>query len=108
MSHPTGYNFEEAIHGVLETKVALERAQAAVARLEQLLTETPRYFQPVAEPAFRLRDRLIEDLETLEVQLSKASAAAHSGAEPPGDGPRDVDPRDHGVPIEDAVNLGAQ
>ncbi len=108
MTKPTGYNYEEAIHAVLETKTALERAQAAVGRIEQLLSEAPRYFEPVAEPAFRLRDRLIEDLGTLEARLAEVTAAARAGSEPPGAGPRDLDPRDHGAPIQDAVNLGAQ
>ncbi len=108
MTRPTGYNFEEAIHGVLETRTALERAQAIMNRLEQLLSETPRYFGPLAEPTFRLRDRLIEDLGTLEAQLAQANSAVSAGAEPEGAGPRDLDPLNHGVPIGQAVNLGSQ
>jgi hypothetical protein len=102
MTEKPDFNFEEAIHGVLETKTALERAGTVVNRLEQLLTQRPRAFAPLAERAFRLRDRLIEDLETLEARLARAEAGADAG-----DGPRD--PRhDLDVPLGDAVALGGQ
>ncbi len=108
MTNPSGYNYEEAIHGVLETKTALERAQALMERVEKLLSEAPRYFEAVAEPAFRLRDRLVEDLGTLEARMAEVSAAAKAGGPPPGDGPRDLDPRAHGVPLGDSVYIGGQ
>ena len=92
------FNFEEAIHGVLETRTALERALADMARMEQLLTERPAAFAPLAELAFHLRDRLIEDLETLEARLAQAIASP--------DPPPVVNDED--VPLGDAVALGGQ
>src|SRR3569833_3097288 len=108
MTNPSGYNYEEALHGVLEAKTALQRAQALMEKVEKLLSEEPRHFEPVAEPALRLRDRLIEDVGALEARLAEASAAANSGAPAAGDGPRDVDPRGHGVPLGDSVYIGGQ
>ena len=96
------FNYEEAIHGVLETRTALDRARTCVDRLEQLLSERPRSFPPVAEAALRLRDRLVEDLGTLEAALARAdSGESRSGAE--GSPERDPD-----VPLADKVALGGQ
>ncbi|HEY5410377.1 MAG TPA: hypothetical protein VIJ94_06590 [Caulobacteraceae bacterium] len=78
MSEQTNFNYEEASHAVEETKTALERAQACVSRLHQVLTENPAAFAPLAEPAFRLRDRLIEDLGTLEARLAQTGPAGHA------------------------------
>lgn len=94
------FNFEEAMHGVLETRTALERALADMDRLEQLLTQRPAAFAPLTAATFRLRDRLIEDLETLEARLVQAM----SGNEPP----PDPDEPDRHVPLGDAVALGGQ
>ncbi len=79
MPDQADFNYEEAIHGVLETRTALERATGIAERLERLLTENPSAFAPLAAAAFRLRDRLIEDLGTLEGQLAQAEAAPPQG-----------------------------
>ena len=73
-------------------------------RLEQLLSERPRSFAPLAEVAFRLRDRLIEDLGTLEALLAQATSD---------EGVTDLDAldpdrKDQDVPLGDAVALGGQ
>ncbi len=97
------FNFEEAIHGILETRTALERGLASMSRLERLLSERPAAFGPLAEPAFRLRDRLIEDLGTLDAQLAQADSNPAGGGEA---GKRATDDLD--VPLGDAVALGGQ
>jgi hypothetical protein len=106
MAEQTNFNYEEAIHGVLETKTALERAQASVSRLEQMLSERPRSFAPVAASAFRLRDRLIEDLETLEAGLAQANSGASSGEAPSGAGA--APQADPDKPLADRFPLGGQ
>ncbi len=108
MSEPTNFNYEEASHAVEETKTALERAQACVDRLHQLLTENPASFAPLAEPAFRLRDRLIEDLGTLEAGLARTGPAADAGRKPfhPGEQARAAEAR--GVSQGDVQALGGQ
>lgn len=75
MPDTADFNYEEAIHGVLETRTALERALAIAGRLERLLSQNPTAFTPLAAPTFRLRDRLIEDLGALEARLPRAEAA---------------------------------
>ena len=108
MADQTDFNYEEAMHGVLETKTALQRAQASVERLEQMLSERPRSFAPLAEPAFRLRDRLIEDLGTLEARLAQASAAPEPDAGPPPATPAEAAEPSREGPLADTMNLGAQ
>ena len=97
MAEKPDFNFEEAIHGILQARTALKRAEVCMERLEQLLTTEPAAFAPLAEPTFRLRDRLIENLETLEATLARPRSA--SGAD-----------RRQGqdVPRGDAVALGGQ
>ena len=97
------FNFEEAIHGILETRTALERALTSMSRLERLLSERPAAFGPLAEPAFRLRDRLIEDLGTLDARLAQAASDPREGGEA---GERAADRPE--VPLGDAVALGGQ
>jgi len=108
MPEKPDFNYEEAIHGVLETRTALERAQASMDRLERLLSEDPHVFAPLAEPAFRLRDRLIEDLGTLDARLAQVTAAAKAGVEPSGADLRAPAQGDPDVPLGDAVALGGQ
>ncbi len=81
MAGPQDFNFEEAIHGVLETRTALDRASAVTDRLEKLLSENPAAFAPLAAAAFRLRDRLIEDLGTLEAGLAQAQSTPAPAAQ---------------------------
>ncbi len=102
------FNYEEAIHGVLETKTALERAQASVARLEQLLSESPAAFAPLAQPTFRLRDRLIEDLGTLEARLAQVKPDAEASAAPTGVGRQERRGGDGSASLGDRVALGGQ
>ena len=99
MPHRAHFNYEEAMHGVLETRTALERARADVDRLERLLSERPRTFAAVAESAFRLRDRLIEDLGTLEASLARASRAPAA---------EEAEEDDDDVSLADNVTLGSQ
>jgi hypothetical protein len=108
MPDQTFFNFDEAIHGVDETRIALERAGACVSRLEQLLTERPQSFAPLAQAAFRLRDRLIEDLETLEAGLAHASSSPSPGPKQPDFNLLDPPQRDPDAPFGDAVPLGGQ
>lgn len=108
MPDSTDFNYEEAIHGVLETKTALGRAQADMLRLEKILSEHPASFAPLAEPAFRLRDRLIEDLGTLEARLAQADTAAVSGEPPPRLGQRANEAEALGVSQGDVRALGGQ
>ncbi len=104
MTQKPDFNYEEAIHGVLETRTALTRAQADMDRLEQLLSEHPAAFTPLAALTFRLRDRLIEDLGTLEARLAEVLAAPQRAAEHPSTDPRaGLD-----TPRGDAVALGGQ
>ncbi len=105
MPDQTDFNYEEAMHGVLETRTALGRAQAAVDRMEQMLAESPASFAPLAESAFRLRDRLIEDLGTLEARL----ALVKSGVEPAaGANPRQRRGDKGSASLGDRVSLGGQ
>ena len=104
MTAKPDFNFEEAIHGVLETRTALERAQASMDRLERLLSERPAAFAPLAELTFRLRDRLIEDLGALEAQLARVNAEGRKDSKP-----ASADPRSGlDLPRGDAVALGGQ
>ena len=98
------------MHGVLETRTALGRAQAGVDRLERLLTERPAAFEPVAAAAFHLRDRLVEDLGTLEAQLAHAEAEAASapGVDPSGPGKQASLAEVLGVSQGDVRALGGQ
>jgi hypothetical protein len=102
------FNYEEAIHAVLETRTALERAQACVDRLERMLGERPRSFGPAAQAAFRLRDRLIGDLGTLEARLAQVNAGPASGGELSGPGGREAPRQDPDAPLGDRVALGGQ
>ena len=107
MADLTDLNFEEAMHGIVETKAALERARTSMDALERLLSERPAAFAPLAELVFRLRDRLIEDLETLQAQLAQVGPAAKSGGEPSGEPAEVGRPAGEG-PLGDRMNLGAQ
>jgi hypothetical protein len=95
------FNFEEAIHGVKETQTALKHAEACMDRLERLLSERPQSFAPLAQLAFRLRDRLIEDLGTLEARLAQEGSA-------PAPEPRKAAPEGQDAPLADVVALGGQ
>ena len=101
-------NFEEAMHGLKESQIALERARGTMNRLERLLSERPHAFVPLAETAFRLRDRLVEDLGTLEAQLAQVNAAGEAGAAQSGSEPPKAAAEDRNVPLGDAVALGGQ
>ena len=108
MPEKPAFNYEEAIHGVLETKTALERAGASMDRLQQLLSERPAAFAPLAQLAFRLRDRLVEDLGSLEAQLAQVNTAGEAGAAQSGSEPPKAAAEDRNVPLGDAVALGGQ
>jgi len=108
MPDQTDFNYEEAMHGVLETRTALGRAQADMDRLEQMLSEDPASFAPLAEPTFRLRDRLIEDLGTLEARLAQVKRGEVVDAAPSGVGPQKRHPGDGSASLGDRVALGGQ
>jgi hypothetical protein len=108
MSDQANFNFEEAMHGVAETRTALGRAQAGVDRLERLLTERPAAFEAVAAAAFHLRDRLVEDLGTLEAQLAQAESAVVADAQPHAPGQRARLAEGLGVSQGDMRALGGQ
>jgi len=108
MPDQADFNFEEAIHGLLETRTALGRANASVDRLEQLLSERPAAFAPLVAQALRLRDRLIEDLGTLEARLAEAESAADAEPAPSGIGTRAGIAEDLGVSQGDVRALGGQ
>ena len=101
-------NFEEAMHGVMETKTALERARTSMDQLERLLSERPAAFAPLAELVFRLRDRLIEDLETLQAQLAQVGPAPRVDSESASGEPAEVGRPAGDGPLADRMNLGAQ
>ncbi len=91
----------------METRAALERALSCVGALERLLSERPAAFAPLAEPAFRMRDRLIEDLGTLEARMAQAPSAADQGAPSsarPGAGAQ----ANPDAPFGDTVAMGGQ
>ena len=104
MPEKPDFNYEEAMHGVLQTRTALQRALGEMDRLERLLTTEPRSFAPLAAATFRLRDRLIEDLETLEARLARGKSGSDGALERPAPDPREG----HDVPRGDAVALGGQ
>lgn len=111
MPEQTTLNYEEAIHGVEETETALGRAQACVERLHEILRENPASFAALAAPTFRLRDRLIEDLGTLEARLAQTGpapppAASDAGESPIGAKAREAEER--GVSQGDVRSLGGQ
>ena len=108
MPDRTDFNYEEAMHGVLETRTALGRAQADMDRLEQMLSEDPASFAPLAEPTFRLRDRLIEDLGTLEARLAQVKAAPEAPAPPSGVDRQERRGGDGSASLADRVALGGQ
>ncbi len=108
MAEQTDLNFEEAMHGLTETKTALDRARTSMDELERLLSERPAAFAPLAELVFRLRDRLIEDLETLQAQLAQVGPAPSAGDEPLTGEPAEVGRPAGEGPLADRMNLGAQ
>ncbi len=108
MPEQTDFNYEEAIHGVEETRTALARAQASMEWLEQLLHENPAAFAPLAQPTFRLRDRLVEDLGTLEARLAQAKRGAEAEAARSGSGSGEERADRGSASLADRVNLGAQ
>ncbi len=108
MPDQADFNYEEAIHGVLETRTALERASGLTERLERLLSENPAAFTPLAAAAFRLRDRLIEDLGTLEAGLAHAETIPAPEPRPMGLGDHASIAEALGVSQGDVRALGGQ
>jgi hypothetical protein len=109
MSEQTTLNYEEAIHGVEEIETALGRAQACVARLHLILRQSPASFAALAAPTFRMRDRLVEDLGTLEARLAQTVVVPEVGDDPSssiGDKAREAEER--GVSQGDVRALGGQ
>jgi hypothetical protein len=108
MSDERTLNFEEAIHGVQEIETALDRAQACVGRLHRILAEDPASFAALAAPTFRMRDRLVEDLGTLEARMAhvRPVAPAADAKFQIGDGARKAEEK--GVSQGDVRALGGQ
>jgi len=102
------FNYEEASHAVAELRTALQRAQACADRLQQILAESPASFPALAAPTLRLRDRLVEDLGTLEARMPRVLAPSGAGRRTfqIGDGAREAEER--GVSQGDVRALGGQ